>query len=85
MNPPTTDMVNFNIRMLQMEDHDLGEAIFELRRSLTSEWSAEDLPRAVRELLPSLVHYRSTTKELIKYVEESFADAFSVEKHLNTP
>jgi hypothetical protein len=85
MNSPTTiDMVKFNIGVLQMEGHDLGELIFELRRSLTSEWP-EDLPRIIRELLPSLECYRSATTALIEYVEEAFADQLSVEENLNIP
>ena len=65
-------MLHYYLTMLKDEDMDLGEAIYQLKRSLTSEWP-DDLPRAVRDLLPIVEFYRSTARQLIEAIEKARA------------
>jgi hypothetical protein len=65
-------MLHYHLSVLRDEDIDLGEAIYQLNRALTSEWPG-DLEKAVRELLPELQFYRSTARHLIEDIEKAWA------------
>jgi hypothetical protein len=65
-------MLHYSLNVLRDEDIDLGEALHQLNRALTSEWPG-DLEKAVRELLPKVEFYRSTARCLIEDIEKAQA------------
>ena len=65
-------MLHYHLNVLRDEDIDLGEALHQLNRVLTSEWPG-DLEKAGRELLPILKFYRSTARQLIEDIEKAQA------------
>jgi hypothetical protein len=78
-----TDMVHYYLNKLRDEDIDLGEAIYQLNLSLTSQWP-DDLPRAVRELILIVESYRSTARRLIEDIEKAWREQASEEEQNST-
>jgi hypothetical protein len=70
MSIPPLHMVYWDLDHLRSEEADLNAALFELNRALQSPWS-DDLPRAVRELLPVLESYRGLVGTIARNLQEA--------------
>ena len=81
--PTALEMAYYYAGQLDGEEDDLSAALLELNRALQSRWP-DDLPQAIRQLLPVLKSYRGLAGSMVRNLEEAAA-AEAKEKTANPP